>query len=487
MPSTVPNDSVIINPIEGRVEESDEPFTVDGTATATSGVQRVEVMLRERDTNQYLQDNMTWGNASNTINATLASPGATSTAWSLSGLTISDNHRILLYSRTFATNGTSEALTARPLQRIETFGIADQTPTTSITGPSTSVIPTETFTITGTASDDVGVNSIRVSIRDAQNRYLQADGTATSNYNTFTVQPDVIGATSATWSWEVTVPYEGEWEAGATAVDTEGQSDLRDNVRTWIVSDTAVPPEVTISAPAVMIPPVTIPALTMAPGSPVTFSGTATDDEGLHDVTVTLQNSATGERLASDGTWGTNVSAGNYRISPLDIGGTSYNWSYTTPFNLTSGTYSFSVRASDDLGLTTSSTNQGRLTINVQVPGDAFPNGTITPTGTINGVQVLHLDLAGAATDDIGVSAVKVTVEERDTQPLRPAQRVALRGHRLPQRDPGQPRRHQHDVEPLGEPADPGRLCGDGVRLRHVEPAGPLDLGGDVALPDLPG
>ena len=351
IPSTVPNDSVIITPIEGRVEESDVPFTVDGTATATSGVQRVEVMLRERDTNQYLQDNMTWGNTSNTINATLASPGATSTAWSLSGLTISDNHRILLYSRTFGTNGTNEALTARPLQRIETFGISDQTPTTSITGPSTSVIPTETFIITGTGSDDVGVNSIRVSIRDAQNRYLQNDGTAQSNYNTFTVQPDVIGATSATWSWEVTVPYEGEWEAGATAVDTAGQSDLRDNVRTWIVSDTAVPPTVEIASPAVMIPPVTIPALTMAPGSPVTFSGTATDDEGLHDVTVTLQNSATGERLASDGTWGPNVQAGNYRISPLDIAGTSYNWSYTTPFNLTSGTYTFTVRATDDLGL----------------------------------------------------------------------------------------------------------------------------------------
>jgi PKD repeat protein len=415
MPSTTPNDSVINNPIEGRVEESDVPFTVDGTATAASGVQRVEVMLRERDTNQYLQDNMTWGNASNTINATLASPGATSTAWSLSGLTISDNHRILLYSRTFATNGTNEPLAARPLQRIETFGVTDQTPTTSITGPSTSVIPTQTFTITGTGSDDFGVNSIRVSIRDAQNRYLQDDGTAQSTYNTFTVQPDVIGATSATWSWEVTVPYEGEWEAGATAVDTAGQSDLRDNVRTWIVSDTAVPPTVEIASPAVMIPPVNVPALTMAPGSPVTFSGTATDDEGLHDVTITLRNNSTGERLASDGTWGTDVSSGNYRISPLDIGGTTYNWSYTTPFDLTSGTYDFTVRATDDLGLTTSSSNQGELTINVQVPGDAFPNATISPTGTQNGLQVLHLDLAGAATDDIGVSAVRVRIEEQDS------------------------------------------------------------------------
>ncbi len=66
----------------------------------------------------------------------------------------------------------------------------------------------------------------------------------------------------------------------------------------------------TITAPAVMIPPVPIPALTMAPGSPVTFSGTATDDEGLHDVTITLQNNTTGEELAADGTWGTNVQRG---------------------------------------------------------------------------------------------------------------------------------------------------------------------------------
>ena len=415
VPPTTPNDSVIINPIEGRVEESDVPFTVDGTATATSGVQRVEIMMRERDTNQYLQDNMTWGTASNTINATLATPGATSTTWSLSGLTISDNHRISLWSRTFANNGTSEPTSARPLQRIETFGMADQTPTTSITGPSTSVIPTTTFTVTGTAQDDFGVNSITVSMRDPQNRYLQDDGSASATYNTFRIEPDVVGATSATWAWEVTVPYEGEWEAGAVAVDTEGQSDLREGVRTWIVSDTAVPPTVTIAQPASMIPPTTIPALTMAPGSPVTFSGTATDDEGLHDVTINLRNTATGENLAADGTWGVNVNAGDHRISPLDIGGTTYNWSYTTPFNLTSGTYAFSVGASDDLGLNTSSNNRGSLTINVQVPGDAFPNGTISPTGTINGVQVLHLNLAGAATDDIGVSAVRVTVEERDS------------------------------------------------------------------------
>ena len=73
------------------------------------------------------------------------------------------------------------------------------------------------------------------------------------------------------------------------------------------------------------------------------------------------------------------------------------------------------MQATDDLSLATTSANQGRLTINVQVPGDAFPNATITPTGTVNGVQVLHLDLTGSATDDLGVASVGVTIEETDS------------------------------------------------------------------------
>ena len=71
--------------------------------------------------------------------------------------------------------------------------------------------------------------------------------------------------------------------------------------------------------------------------------------------------------------------------------------------------------AIDDLGLSTSSSNYGRLTINVQVPGDAFPDTTISPSGTQANLQTLHLDLTGTATDDKGVAAVKVTIQDGDT------------------------------------------------------------------------
>ena len=44
------------------------------------------------------------------------------------------------------------------------------------------------------------------------------------SYNTFNGQPDVIGATTATWSYELTLPHEGEWTRQATAGDTAGRT-----------------------------------------------------------------------------------------------------------------------------------------------------------------------------------------------------------------------------------------------------------------------
>ena len=177
---------------------------------------------------------------------------------------------------------------------------------------------------------------------------------------------------------------------------------------------------------------------------------------------------------------------GWYRISPTNINNTSYNWTYKTPFNLTPGQYSFSVRATDELGLTTSSTNQGRLTINAQVAGDAFPDGRLNFTGTDASIETLHLDLAGTATDDKGVAAVRVALEDQDTgryvQPngTMAAAFATLHGHaRLAERD-------QHDLDARGRPADQGRVRGDRVRRRHRRPAGHLDLGGHGQVPGLP-
>ncbi|WP_307853654.1 PKD domain-containing protein [Nocardioides palaemonis] len=413
-PAALP-DTTITAPIEGRVVANNAPTTITGTARVSTGtVGRVQVSIRDRDSGQYLQDDgtafTTFGTGTNTLNATLSGTGTTR-SWSIPAtITVNRNMIVTATAFTAATGGTGDSTPAT--KKFESFSTDDQTPTTNITGPS-GVQTSTTFTVTGTANDDKGVNSLTYWFRDEAGRYLQNDGTVDDIYNTFRGQPDVVGATSATWSYEVTLPHEGIWRASATAVDTTGQADLRSATRDFRVDSTSVAPTVKINAPVEMTPPFAVPAVTVDPGGRVTFSGTATDDAGLKNVEIGLRNTSTGENLGSDCTWAVGISAGNCRISPVDISGANYNWSWTTPFNLSAGTYSFTVRATDDEDLTTSSTNQGRLTLNAQFAGDLPPDTTIAFTPPAD--RSLVVNLQGTAVDDLGVDQVRVTLQDRDT------------------------------------------------------------------------
>jgi hypothetical protein len=417
VPAASTTDTTIDTPIEGRVVTSGTAFTINGTATAPGGIKRVQVEIQDRNTHQYLQDDgVTWG-GSNNIFATLAAGSTTTTprAWSLP-ITITGNHPLMLMAKTFGNSGSSDATKAT--KKIESFSFDDQTPATGISGPTASILASTSFTMTGTATDDHGINSLSFWFRDENNNYLQADGTVGAIFNTFRGTPDVIGATAATWSYDVVLPHEGIWRGSATATDTAGQADLRSAVRDWTISSTAVAPTVTINQPVAMTPPFAAPAVVVAPGSPITFSGTAADDGALQNVEITLRNTTTRENLGADGTWGVNVTAGNHRISPVSIGASTYNWSYTTPFNLTPGSYTFSVRATDTDQLTTATTNQGRLTVNAQVPNDSPPDGLLNPvTSPIppSTTAALHLNLAGTANDDHGVASVRVAFFDNST------------------------------------------------------------------------
>ena len=407
-------ETTIDSPISGHVNPAGEAWSAKGTASVTSGtINRVEVQVYDRDAKRYLADNgTTWQTASNTINATLQSTGTRTANWTLP-LTIAGNHKLQLRAVTFSSAGTADNTPA--IKKTETFGLTDQPPNTSVTGPTANPVRTQTFTVTGTATDDVGVQSVGFTIRDESGRYLQADGSVSPGGYTFRVTPDVVGALSTTWSREITVPTEGTWRAQARAVDTAGQSDLDTADRTWIVTEDGVPPTVSISAPIAMVPPTAAPPYVVAPGGKLTFSGSANDDAHLNSVEVSFRNNTTRENLASDGTYGPNAIAGWFRVSPLNLSAPDYSWTFTTPDNLKPGNYTFQVRATDDLGLTTASANRGSLTVNAQVPNDTPPDAKLNVTGTVTGGQSLHLDLAGTATDDKGVKAVTVSLFDGDT------------------------------------------------------------------------
>ncbi len=402
-------DTRITAPIAGRVVATGTPVEIAGTATASGSVSRVQVELQSG--NQYLQDNLTtWSTTFNTIDATLGTPSAGSTPWTLP-VTFATGREMVVRARTIGTNGQQDPTKAT--KKIESYSFDDRTPETQISAPGTLQTSTS-FVIRGSATDDKGITAVSLYIRNVDtDQYLTADGSVVDSYTTFRVEPDVDNATSTTWQHEVTLPSEGSWKIGAAAVDTIGQSDSRWVTRDVTVDSSGAPPTVRITAPVQVTPPVVPPTLTMSPGSRLTYTGTATDDTALGSVEVSLRNTTTRENLAADGSWGSDVIAGWYRVSPLNHNEQNLSWTFTTPQPLVPGTYDFRVRATDKQDLTTSSSLQGRVVINVVVAGDAAPN-TLMTQGAAE-LEVRHLDLAGTATDDLGVSAVRLAILENDS------------------------------------------------------------------------
>ena len=153
----------------------------------------------------------------------------------------------------------------------------------------------------------------------------------------------------------------------------------------------------------------------MTPGGPLTFSGTANDTDDLVNVEISLRNNTTREQLAADGTWGTDVVQDWYRISP------SQHQRHQLQLELHDA-------VQPDPG-----------PVHVQRPGHrrARPDHLVDQPGPAHdqrpggrgrvprrpaelhrhrpSIEVLHLDLAGTATDDFGVAAVRVALEDQDT------------------------------------------------------------------------
>ncbi len=86
--------TVITDPIEGRIKPVDEEFEIKGTAAATGGIQRVEVEVQDAAGRYLADDGTTWQTGANTINATLAGTGSPRT-WRVP-VTISGNRELVV-------------------------------------------------------------------------------------------------------------------------------------------------------------------------------------------------------------------------------------------------------------------------------------------------------------------------------------------------------------------------------------------------------
>jgi hypothetical protein len=150
--------------------------------------------------------------------------------------------------------------------------------------------------VSGSATDNVGVETVVITIRNSAGDFLQSDNSFAPAYAERAAGLGSPGATATTWSIGVTLP-DGAYDLDAHARDAasnEGSNLSGD----FVVGDA---PDGTLPSP----PALDHAAFAEFAGPNVTLAGTATDNVGITSVRIKIKNRSTGRWLQPDGTFAT--------------------------------------------------------------------------------------------------------------------------------------------------------------------------------------
>jgi len=232
-PDTSPPDGTVDVPSPRQVFTS-LPVEMRGGATDDRGVTEVRVAVRDRMSGDWLRTNGTWG-AFQHHQASLASPGGTSTGWALS-FTPATGGSGQYAMQVAAVDAAGNVDPTKPWVQFDaTAGGGGGGGTPDTTPPDGTVdVPAlhQVFTshpvvMRGDATDDRAVAEVTVAIRDRDTgQWFRANGT----WGAFQPHPAVLGspgATSTTWTFSWTPPASGSGRYGmqAVAVDAAGNVD----------------------------------------------------------------------------------------------------------------------------------------------------------------------------------------------------------------------------------------------------------------------
>ncbi len=343
--STAEPDSTIDAPATGAVVA---PGTVTITGTATEpadGIASVGVTVRDLNTRDWLQPDGTFGPGFARIDATLASPGAGNTGWTFDvDLPVGD---WAVTARAVDTTGATESETPYSRFQTENVVVDGVEPDTHVTDPELGdAVGVGTVTVSGTATDDSsGVARVEVAVRDIDTgQWLRSDGT----FGSFEWLPSTVaspGSTDTTWSIDIQIPDPRRVAVVSKAFDAAGNAESQRPYHRFdvvAVVDDTVEPDSTIDQPA----------SNATVGSPVTISGSATDDSsGVDQVLLTVRSRTTQEWLQPDGSF-----AAGFALVPVTLaspGATATTWSLTVA--LPPDSYALTSRAIDRGGNTESS------------------------------------------------------------------------------------------------------------------------------------
>jgi len=217
-------------------------------------------------------------------------------------------------------------------------------------------------TLSGNASDDVGVTWVGIAVRDTVTKlWLQDDGVGWGSFNRFVAHLDNPGRAATGWDYELALPA-GSYVLSALARDAAGNEGRIKPWRWFKLTEAADTTPPVVEADLVHRSEHT---------SPVVLTGLATDAGGIDWVGIAIRDRATDLWLQDD-----EESWGGFNRIWADTSGpsTAVNWS--KQLALPAGDYMLSVRAKDLAG------NRGWIspwrafTISGDVPPPPPPRGS---------------------------------------------------------------------------------------------------------------
>ena len=362
--------------------------TLAGESEAPGGISTVRLSLVRRSTGEYLNADGTYTAAWAPLDIDLDTTDETAD-WSIDvNLEFADQYDLV--ARTFDNNNVRDTPVSRSFIVV---AAASEAPELLVDAPT---FRGNEIDITGTATDDVGVSSVNFLIQNRDTlEYFRNDGTlgAAERFTTTLSNP---GGTSTTWTRTISGLPVGQWQITADAFDTAGQRDRRSRIFTQ--GGEIAPPEITLTSGD---------GQKLPANSRFTFEGVATADAGVEAVQILIRNVVDQNGVGASGEL---IRQGGYFTIPGTNGGTTQNWSYTTP-NLATGTYDVIIRVVDELG----SLELVRTQFVAGPSGDDLPTTTFDATNRFaQGVDSLTIDISGTAADDIAVSEVTIGVFDRE-------------------------------------------------------------------------
>ncbi len=399
-----PPDARIVDPADGSSDFLSNSFTVSGTAEAGEGVAAVKISILDENANAYVQADGSLGDYVE-FDASLTSPGTVSTGWSFPVTLVDGTYRF--FAKAVGSAGGQDD---GPHMVRYLLYPGNAAPAVAIDAPLDDQVfdGPQPITISGTATDDAGVDRIYAQVFDLNaNKGLGFNGFYGSKVRWFPIDVDDPGALSTTWSW--TAPENlplGHYRIRAYARDVVG-------VDTVNVDRPSI--EVTLTVPGddapVMLMDSPANAQQVFASNDIVVGGTATDDQGVTAVGIRVWHY--GEKLWAqpDGSLSVYVDIPATLSNP---GATSTTWS--VPLTLPDGKYRIEAQAFDTVGQHDELTQWGQDRYNIWLfPGDALPTASIfTPTAgqVIAGTTI---GVGGEILDDRAVQEVEVYLRHTTT------------------------------------------------------------------------